>query len=859
MNLRTLLAGLTRPSRFAVAALAWLCAGGTMCASTGDEPRAVPTFQCVGLYWRTPEGDATRECRVRYREAGSETWQAALPLWFDPHEHAPAPERSREYRGSIVGLKSGTSYEVELALASGAAQQLRFTTWSDQPKIARVVTLPEKIAGTYTIREGGSAAEGYVVYAPAPGRTVEIDGRGVDDVNVRVEASHVIVRGLVLRNARRHGIDLGAVSDVIIEHCDISGWGENIEDGFGRDFDSAIYHRTEDDAPRTLRRVVIQHNRLHHPRSNSNSWLQARPTNRNSRHPMGPQGITFVNGDGEIVIRHNRIYSDFEHMFNDAMGEFHNFGYTGFPGRDSDVYGNRVSHCWDDGLEIEGANMNVRVWANVIDWTFDGIGGAATALGPCYIFRNVYLHSRRGPGDSETALRGQYFLKLGSDPKRALTARGRMYVFHNTVLQPRDTNGKPAGAERGLYLTSKEKHQTNIVSRNNLLWLRDEKGAAVFDGQKSPENDFDHDLLNGSVSAAPGSEAHGIVATPVLGAPLDVRRAWSMTLQPGSPGHDAGVPLPNFNEGFAGAAPDIGAFEAGRGLSADFPAATSETTDTTTVASITVRPEVAFLAADRAERLDVYLPAGWTPEAKLPAMVWVHGGGWTGGDKAATRDRNVCHALAAAGYVSVSINYRLGAGAWPQNLEDVKNAVRYVRAHAAQLGVDPERIALGGGSAGGHLALMAAYTADAEKWEPAQPWPGVSSRVACVIDLYGITDVRAWLAAPAEQASAPRSRTNYAVFAAVGSAVPPDVSPLAHVTASSPPTLILHGRADRTVDAAQSVALAGALQTRGVPHELLLLDGVGHTFDFDGWNHRPLPQDVRPVVFGFLSRHLSRR
>lgn len=840
----------------AVVVAAALCTGGTVFAGTVDEPRAVPTFQCVGLYWRASEGSATRECRVRYREAGTAEWHEALPLWFDPNDHAPAPERSREYRGSIVGLKSGTAYEAELTLTGGDARLVQFTTWSEQPKIARIVTLPEKITGTYTIREGGSAAEGYVLYVPAPGRTVEIDGRGIDDVNVRVEASHVILRGLVLRGARRHGVDLGAVTDVIIEDCDISGWGEDIEDGFGRDFDSAIHHATPDGAPRVLSRVIIQRNRLHHPRSNANSWLQARPTNRNSRHPQGPQGITFVNADGEMVIRHNRIYSDFDHMFNDAMGEYHNFGYAGFPGRDSDVYGNRVSHCWDDGLEIEGANMNVRVWANVIDWTFDGIGGAATALGPCYIFRNVYLHSRRGPGDTEVALRGQYFLKLGADPQRALTARGRMYVFHNTVLQPRDAAGNPAGAERGLYLTSKEKHQTNIISRNNLLWLRDDKGMAVFDGQNSPDNDFDHDLFIGKVSARPGSEAHGIVGAPILAGPLDVRRAWTMPLAPASPGFDAGVKLPNFNDGFSGAAPDAGAFEAGRALSTDFPAATDEAMDTTTIAGVTMRPDVAFLGAERTERLDCYLPPRWTPAARLPAMVWVHGGGWTGGDKAASRERNVCHAFAAAGYVSVSVNYRLGAGAWPQNLEDVKNAVRYVRAHAAQLGVDPERIALGGGSAGAHLALMAAYTADAGKWEPAQPWPDASSRVACVVDLYGITDVRAWLAAPAEQAEANRPRINHGVFAALGSPLPSDVSPLAHVAAGSPPTLILHGRADRTVDPAQSVALADALQASGVPHELLLLDGVGHTFDFDGWNHRPLPQDVRPVVLAFLARHL---
>lgn len=857
MNLLTRLSTLKSWARFLIVMVAsGLGACGVAFAGSSDEPRAVPTFQCVGLYWRASDGSAARECRARYREVGATQWREALPLWFDPNDHAEVPERSREYRGSIVGLAPGTEYEVELALAGGERRQLRFTTWSEHPKIARVVALPEKLEGTYTIREGGSSAEGYVLYAPAPGRAAEIDGRGVDEVNVRVEASHVIVRGLTLRNARRHGIDLGAVTDVVIEECDISGWGEDIEDGFGRDFDSAIHHATPDGALRVLRRVVVQRNQLHHPRSNSNSWMQARPTNRNSRHPQGPQGVTFVNADGELVVRHNRIYSDFDHMFNDAMGEYHNFSYAGFPGRDSDVYGNRISHCWDDGPEIEGANMNVRVWANVIDWTFDGIGGAATSLGPCYIFRNVYLRSRRGPGNTADAARGKYFLKLGSGPAAMRFSRGRIYVFHNTVLQPRNAAGEPIGAEQGLYLTSKEKHQTNIVSRNNLLWLRRADGVAVFDGRSSPENDFDQDLFNGKISAAPGSETHGIAAEPILSAPLDTRRTWMVAPVPGSPGHDAGVVLPNFNDGFAGAAPDIGAFENGRGPAKDFPAAAGVADDAVSLRGVTIRTDVPFLEAGRPERLDVYLPAGWKSTDRSPAVVWVHGGGWTGGDKASARDRNICHTLAAAGYVCVSVNYRLGEGAWPQNLRDVKNAVRYVRARATELGVDPERIAIGGGSAGGHLALMAAYTGDARQWAPAEPWPAVSDRVACVLDFYGVTDVRAWLDQPGKDPAAKRPRANSVVFGATGAAVPPEVSPLAHV-ARATPTLLLHGRADPTVDVAQSVELARRLRERRVPHELVLLDGVGHTFDFDGWNHKPLPQDVRAATLAFLQQHLA--
>lgn len=831
-------------------------------AFAGPEPageeraHAVPTFACVGLYWRTPLGGANQPCRVYYRPAERTNWSEAMPLWFDAADHSGAPEHSREYRGSIVGLEPATTYEIRLVL-NGLDHERRLTvrTWDERFKIARTVTLPERIDGAYVIRDGGSATEGYVLYTSPAGVRTLIDGRGEAEINLRVEASHVIVRGLDLRGARRHGIDLGAVDHVVVEDCDISGWGENLDDGWGRNFDSAIHHATPDGAPRVLRRLVIQNNRLHHPRSNANSWMQPRESRGGSRHPVGPQAISLINADGEIVIRHNDIYSDFEHMFNDAMGEYHNFGYAGFPGRDSDIYGNRVSHCWDDGIEIEGANLNVRCWANVIDWTFDAIGCATTSLGPCYVYRNLYLHSRKGPGSDAESYRGQCFLKLGADLKNAHLARGRIYVFHNTVLQPPAWGGFGAtsGAARGLHLTGPTKHQTNIVSRNNVLWLRDATGTAVHDGQRSPENDFDHDLSNGVAEARPGSEVAGLRATPQFSAPIDLRRAWTVTLATAAPGRDQAVAIPNFNDEYAGAGPDMGALEAGRSVPGDFPAASTRIEETTTVHGVTVRIDVAYLEARRAERLDLYLPPGWTPASRRPAVLWIHGGGWTGGSKAAARERNVCHTLAAAGIVCASVNYRLGDGAWPQNLEDCKNGVRYLRSHAAELGIDPDRIGVAGGSAGGHLALMAALTADDRDLEPAESglYQGVSSAVRCVIDFYG----------PANLLKRRESRGVFAVFGAesLESEVLRVASPVARVTAKSPPVLILHGNADVTVPPDQSLELARVLEKHGVPHELVLLDGVGHTFDLESWNYRPLPRDVRPIVADFLARYLGPR
>lgn len=538
-------------------------------------PRAVPTFHSVGLYWKTPRGGEAVACAVAYREAGvTGAWREALPLWFDANEHAGRPERTREYRGSIDHLQPDTAYEIRLTLAgTGEQAVLQTRTWSEQFKIIRVVTLPATLGATYEITEGGNARDGHVLYVSPEGTRSVSDVQGRADVNIRVLASHVSVRGLDLKGAKRHGIELGSVENVVIEDCDISGWGENLEDGWGRDLDSAVYHYTADGQPQRLKRIVIQHNRLHHPRSNANSWLQVRAGRNGSNHPLGPQGVSFINGDGEVVIRYNQIYSDFEHMFNDGMGEHRNFTYAGFPGRDSDIYGNFVSHCWDDGLELEGANMNVRCWGNVIDWTFLAVASASTALGPNYFFRNIYVHSRRGAGTDELSYRGQSFLKLGADPKLAEFARGRIYIFHNTTLQPAAWGGHAttSGATRGSILTAKDKRQLNIVSRNNAFWLRDDQNTAAYDPQRSPTNDFDHDLSNGFADAAEGSERHGIRSVPRFGPPANPALPWSVALEPGSPGHDRALRIPNFNDDFAGAGPDMGALESQRLSPAYFP------------------------------------------------------------------------------------------------------------------------------------------------------------------------------------------------------------------------------------------------------------------------------------------------
>ncbi len=276
---------------------------------------------------------------------------------------------------------------------------------------------------------------------------------------------------------------------------------------------------------------------------------------------------------------------------------------------------------------------------------------------------------------------------------------------------------------------------------------------------------------------------------------------------------------------------------------------------------VRVTPDVAYLAADRAEKLDLYQPTKPAGDRGAPAVVWIHGGGWMGGTKNEARAKEICITLAQAGYVAVSIDYKLGAGAWPQDLFDCKNAVRYLRSNARKLGVDPNRIAVAGGSAGGHLALMVGFTTGKPGLEPEDRYPGVSSAVRGVIDMYGPADLLTRRETDKQGNPGAKRRsmgTSLTVFGAKSEDDPVlrAASPVSHVAANVPPVLILHGRADTTVDYLQSQELADALQRVGAQHELMLIDGVGHTFAWQTWGRKKLTRDLRPIALAFLARNM---
>lgn len=260
-------------------------------------------------------------------------------------------------------------------------------------------------------------------------------------------------------------------------------------------------------------------------------------------------------------------------------------------------------------------------------------------------------------------------------------------------------------------------------------------------------------------------------------------------------------------------------------------------------------PDVVYAEVDGvALRYDHYRPL--TVEGPAPAVVVVHGGGWMNGDPSQAGP-NAMH-LARRGIGTVSISYRLAPDArFPAQLDDVRHGLRHVRAHAAELGIDPERMALLGFSAGAHLALLAHLTAGLADLPPRVPeaLAGVSEAVRAVICHYGPYDLS-------------RRKPNPEwdpVGALLGNRVDDPrwvrlASPSTHAARASAPILLVHGTADTVVSYRESRRMHDALVAAGRSSDLLLLEDAPHAFQIQ-WEGEA-NQRATAAMDAFLDRHL---
>ncbi|MDB6164913.1 MAG: Alpha/beta hydrolase fold-3 domain protein, partial [Lacunisphaera sp.] len=233
-----------------------------------------------------------------------------------------------------------------------------------------------------------------------------------------------------------------------------------------------------------------------------------------------------------------------------------------------------------------------------------------------------------------------------------------------------------------------------------------------------------------------------------------------------------------------------------------------------TADQIRIRSDIRY-GDEEQQQLDVYLP---TPAFRPPVVICWFGGAFWGADK--SQFAGLARYLASRGIGAITPGYYLGArdgsrAAWPKAVYDAKSAVRYVRAHASELNVDPDRIVALGYSSGAYLAMMVGFTPNLPELEGVGGNLEVSSRVSAVIEISGVCDRRRDVGIPLS-------------LLGRGYEEKPDLrvatSPVIYVSSKTVPVYILHGRNDSVADVSCATQLADALESARVPHVLRVVD-----------------------------------
>lgn len=432
----------------------------------------VPTFTSMSYYY--PSGGENIECMVLFRKAGTQEWEAAFkPVYQKEYSN---------FRGSIVNLKENTNYEIK-ALFTQNGELIReerdnVKTWSEELPVARTMSIHDFASNNYEINVSGE-----------PGKWIRITGDDLPVIAGSIREAAISIEGqkfLVLENTvikggHYHGIDLINCSNIRIVNCDISGWGRKgvptfKPEGVGkyRDENGAEINRDAGIHTINNEKIVIERCYIHDPRGRANPWYYA--------HPEGPCAI-FIGSDstnGNYVLRYNDFVGSELNRWNDAVMGFGNGQYDGSVYRDSDVYGNFFSMANDDGIELDGGQMNIRFFGNKVIHTLCGISTAPNMIGPSYIFRNEIADLK-----DETGRVGA-MVKNGGGRKYS----SGLAVFNNNTFVSKGLGIRSVGMGR-----EKDRETFRGFSRNNIIVVDGSNYTAVSDIHNTPEHDLDFDLL----------------------------------------------------------------------------------------------------------------------------------------------------------------------------------------------------------------------------------------------------------------------------------------------------------------------------------------------------------------------------
>jgi acetyl esterase/lipase len=248
------------------------------------------------------------------------------------------------------------------------------------------------------------------------------------------------------------------------------------------------------------------------------------------------------------------------------------------------------------------------------------------------------------------------------------------------------------------------------------------------------------------------------------------------------------------------------------------------------------------------QKLDLYYPKSGGP---WPVLFYVHGGSWMEGDKA---EGEGWRGMNDSGYLVVSVNYRMAAeGKFPVMIEDLKCALRYLRAHSAEYNLDPNRIGAIGASAGGHLVALLGTADESAGWDVGE-YTNQSSRVQAVVSMSGIYDLTV------KVPSGIGTPIFYAFGALAGKESPEMLaaSPVTYIDPNDPPFLILHGTQDGVLPVEQAEIMHARLAEAGVPSTLVIVENGDHGLQaLPGKEISPSQDEINQIIFDFLEANLK--
>lgn len=509
----------------------------------------VPAFESAGFRLQNCTAEtagqisAKLEYRLKSDSSQTSSWLPALPPVYLPEE--------RSLCGVLVNLKEGTPYELRLTVKDAGTSKTwtrQFQTQTADVKIWKTIELsPENLTFPIQSFENGSSEKGFVRYVLKPGTTLD-GGEEAECVFLFQDAKYIILDGMKLRGGGRNTIEIRNSSNIRIQNCDISGFGRIGEQRF--DLDGKFYlpnsqRALNNDAGIRIENshaILVEKCFIHDPRGTSNSWFYS--------HPAGPNAV-FVGDTSSLTLRWNDFIGSDLHRWNDTVEGMHNGSNSGSVRRDAEIYGNYFGFGNDDGIELDGGQINCRYFRNHTEGHLCGASTAPCKRGPSYLFQNLFSN----PGD-EFGLVG-----VGFKNNYQNIGAGPTFFISNTILEYSTSFSSPGG--------TKEEYES-------LAAIRPFKGFArnnLSQGASAPSKDFfqflqsDFDWNLYSANCAKDLEylrKIGQEKNALLGeAEFTDKDGGIFTLAENSPGKAAGTFVPNV---LPIQNPDLGACVPGSGI-----------------------------------------------------------------------------------------------------------------------------------------------------------------------------------------------------------------------------------------------------------------------------------------------------